>query len=104
MKQLRPFWAAAGAALLLLAVLVPADAQVFVNRGVNPWTGNAYRNVTVRNPWTGRVGSSTAVYNPWTGTTFQNRQFYNPWTGRGVSRSAVSNPWTGMYRWGARRW
>jgi hypothetical protein len=70
MTGLRTLLAAGGsAALLLLATVAPARAHVFVDRGVNPWTGHAYRNVTVRNPWTGRVGSVTSVHIPWTGQT-----------------------------------
>jgi hypothetical protein len=93
------------AALLLLGTAVPGHSQVFVNHGVNPWTGVSYRNVNVRNPWTGRVGSSTTVHNPWTGMTVQQRSVHNPWTGRSVR--TVHNPWIGQTHWGVtggRRW
>jgi hypothetical protein len=108
MTRLRFRWAAGGAAtLLLLATVTPAHAQVSVNRGFNPWTGHAYRNVTWHNPWTGRVGTVTAVHDPWTGRTVRGGTVYNPWTGRGVSRGPVNNPWIGPDRWGprgGRRW
>jgi hypothetical protein len=75
------FLATGGAAALLLAFAIPADAQMMVHRGINPWTGMPYRNVTVRNPWTGRVRTSTRFVDPWTGRTHRTTQMYNPWTG-----------------------
>jgi hypothetical protein len=108
MTMLRILLTAAGSAVLLLLVaLVPANAQVFVNRGINPWTGRAHRNVTVHNPWTGRTGTFTRAYNPWTGTTVRGGTVHNPWTGRTVAGGAVRNPWTGETYWGVtgnRRW
>jgi hypothetical protein len=97
MIALRTLLAAGGAAVLLLAIALPADAQVLVNRGINPWTGHAYRNVAVRNPWTGRVRTTSRVVNPWTGRTVRSSYVYNPWAG------PVLNPWTYQPRWGVNR-
>ena len=96
MTGLRTLMAAGGAAvLLLLATARPADAQVVVTRGVNPWTGHLYRNVVVRDPWTGHVVRGKARTNPWTGTTVRGARFHNPWIGpRNVS--SVYNPGTGI--------
>jgi hypothetical protein len=80
MRALRTLWAAGGAVLLLLALTPPADAQVNVQRGINPWTGLPYRNVAVRNPWTGRVRASHTTIDPWTGMPVRSTQVYNPWT------------------------
>jgi hypothetical protein len=103
MTALRTFLAAGGAAALLLAMALPADAQVSVHRGINPWTGHAYRNVTVRNPWTGRVATSSTVVDPWTGRTARNIQVYNPWSGRGFNAREMYDPWTGRSRWDVNR-
>jgi hypothetical protein len=101
MTGLRTLMAAGGvAALLLLATARPADAQVVVHRGINPWTGKAYRNVMARDPWTGRVYRGGARTNPWTGTTVRGGRVYNPWTGRTTTAGAVYNPWTGQVHWG----
>ena len=99
MIDLRTFLAAAGAAVLLLAPTVTAHGQVMVNRGINPWTGMPYRDVTVRNPWTGRITTSSTVVNPWTGKTARNVQVHNPWTGRSINAREMYNPWTGRSRW-----
>jgi hypothetical protein len=100
MSNVRTLLAAAGAAtLLLLEPAFPARGQVWVNRGINPWTGTPYRNVMVHNPWTGRVATSSTVVNPWTGQTARNVQFGNPWTGRGFNSRAMYNPWVGRSRW-----
>jgi hypothetical protein len=98
MTALRTLWAAGGAAALLLTMALPADAQVIVHRGINPWTGHAYRNVTVLNPWTGRVGTASTVVNPWTGAPVRSARVYNTWSGRPVVVGGVVNPWTNQPR------
>jgi hypothetical protein len=92
--------------LLVLASTSPADDQVMVNRGINPWTGLPYQNVAVRNPWTGRVGVHSATIDPWTGATVRGGRVINPRTGRVSAGRVAYNPWTGRYRWGVntRRW
>jgi hypothetical protein len=90
----------AATALMLLVPAFPANGQVIVHRGVNPWTGHPYRNVVVRDPWTGRVGTSTVVVNPWTGHSTRYVHMGNPWVGRGVYTRAMYNPWVGHARWG----
>ena len=108
MTALRTLLAAGGAATVLLAIALSADAQVMVNRGINPWTGHAYRNVAIRNPWTGRVATSTTVVDPWTGATVRSTHRYNPWTGRSaVTWGGMYNPWTNQVLWDVprrRRW
>jgi hypothetical protein len=91
------------AAVLLLMSAAPVDAQVIVNRGINPWTGLPYRHTAVYNPWTGRVAVGGIRTHPWTGTTVRGGHWYNPWTGRGVSVGVARNPWTGERRWGVSR-
>jgi hypothetical protein len=104
MTAMRTFLAVGGAAALLLAIVLPADAQVIgVNRGINPWTGHAYRDVLVRNPWTGRVGAVSTVVDPWTGARARSVQVYDPWTGRSMRTGGVRNPWTGQPRWDVNR-
>ena len=103
MTALRTLLAAGGAAAVLLSIALSADAQVMVNRGINPWTGTPYRNVMVRNPWTGRVATSSTVVDPWTGLPARNVQVYNPWTGRGINAREMYNPWTGRSRWDVNR-
>jgi hypothetical protein len=103
MTNLRSLLAAGGAAVLLLAPAFPAHGQVMVNRGINPWTGHAYRNVTVRNPWTGRVATASTTVSPWTGATTRNVEVYNPWNGRGFNARGRNNPWTGRSRWDVNR-
>lgn len=72
-----------------------ASAQVWMNRQVNPWTGNVYTAGWQRNPWTGTTAMRNTVYNPWTGGVATNTMRANPWMG--VQRSgAVVNPWTGQ--------
>jgi len=88
-------------ALTLLAIASPADSQVIVNRGINPWTGRPYSNVAVGNPWTGRVAHGGVTTNPWTGTTVRGGQVHNPWTGRTTTVGRAYNPWTGRYGWAA---
>lgn len=95
----RTLLAAGGAAALLLTLARPADAQVIVNRGINPWTGHAHRNVVVHNPWTGRVGAVSTVVNPWTGRTVRTTHVNNPWIGLSAGPVRV-NPWTNQPRWG----
>jgi hypothetical protein len=102
MTALRTLLAAGGAATVLLAIALSADAQVMVNRGINPWTGHAYRNVAIRNPWTGRVATSTTVVDPWTGASFRHTEVSNPWTGRGIRARRAYNPWTGRSSWDVR--
>ena len=103
MSVLRTFLKAGGvAAALLLMTAAPIDAQVIVNRGINPWTGLPYRNVAVYNPWTGRVAVGGRGIDPWTGRTVRRGYVYNPWTGRGVTVGVGRNPWTGERRWGVR--
>jgi hypothetical protein len=99
MINLRTLVAAAGAALLLLAPAFPAHGQVMVNRGINPWTGTPYRDVTVRNPWTGRVRTTSTVVNPWTGMPVRSSRVYNPRIRRPISTGPVLNPWTNQ-PWG----
>ena len=53
MTALRTLLAAAAAAAVLLAIALSADAQVMVNRGINPWTGRGIRARQTYNPWTG---------------------------------------------------
>jgi hypothetical protein len=36
---------------LLLASAFPAHAQVMVNRGINPWTGQSHWGVNTRRGW-----------------------------------------------------
>ena len=104
MTNLRTLLATGGAAvLLLLTPAFPAHGQVMVNRGINPWTGHAYRNVAVRNPWTGRVANSTTVRNPWTGATTRNVEVFDPWGGPGIGARGRHNPWTGRSRWDVNR-
>jgi hypothetical protein len=98
MTALRTFLAAGGPALLL-AMALPADAQVMsVNRGINPWTGHAHRHVTMRNPWTGRVGTVTTTVNPWTGARTRSVHAHNPWIGY-IGPGGPHNPWTGRPHW-----
>jgi hypothetical protein len=94
----------AAAALVFLATAGPADAQVFVQEGFNPWTGQAYRSVVRGNPWTGGQIVRYRSVNPWTGATVRGGRVYNPWTGRTTAGGVVRDPWTGRYRWGVRRW
>jgi hypothetical protein len=95
MTALRSLLAAAGAAVLvLLASAHPAHGQVMVNRGINPWTGHPYRNVTMRNPWTGRVRNVSTFVDPWTGRASRNVQVFYP---------PMYNPWTGRPRWDGNR-
>ncbi len=106
MAALRTFLAAAGSVVVLLVVAVPTDAQVMnVNRGFNPWTGQPYRNVTVRNPWTGRVGTVSTVVDPWTGARARSSYRHPPhlWAGPAFvgPGPGVQNPWTGRPRWQA---
>jgi hypothetical protein len=105
MTNLR-FLSAMGAAtvLLVLAAADSADAQVVVRAGVNPWTGQAYRNVVRHNPWTGRQVATHRSTNPWTGTTVRGGQVFNPWTGRTTTAGVVRNPWTGQSHLSVHRW
>src|SRR5271166_1750640 len=93
----------AAALLLMLATAGPADAQVVVQRGVNPWTGQVYRNSVRHNPWTGRTAVTHRSTNPWTGTTVRGGQVVNPWTGRTTTAGVAYNPWTGRREWGVHR-
>jgi hypothetical protein len=100
MTALRTLLVAGGATALLLTFALPADAQVIVHRGVNPWTGHAHRHVTVRNPWTGRVGTRSTVVNPWIGPQVYH---FNPWTGHVVRTGGVVNPWMNQPVWVSHR-
>ena len=103
MTALRTLLAAGAAALLLLAPADSAHGQVRVHRGINPWTGHAYRQAAVRNPWTGRVATSTTVHNPWTGATARNVDVFDPWGRPGIGARGRHNPWTGRSRWDVNR-
>ena len=104
MTNLRCLWAmVAAAGFLVLATAGPADSQVIVHGGVNPWTGRAYRNTVRYNPWTGRQVTTHRSVNPWTGTTVRGGQVVNPWTGRTATAGVVHNPWTGQTHWGVHR-
>jgi hypothetical protein len=94
--------------VLLFMTTSATDGQVVVNRGINPWTGQAHRHVVAHNPWTGRTVHAGSRTNPWTGTVVRGAHVVDPWTGRRVAGGVARNPWTGQNRWavagGRRAW
>jgi hypothetical protein len=83
------------AVLIVAGGVEVADAQVWTQGRINPWTGNLQRSTVARNPWTGTVGVQNTVVNPWTGGVATNTVRANPWTGGVYRGAAVANPWTG---------
>lgn len=92
--------------MVLGLVAEPANSQVGVRRGINPYTGRAGTRSVARNPYTGTVGVRNTVYNPYTGRAATNTVKYNPYTNTTVRGGSTANPYTG--RVGAygtvRRW
>ncbi len=101
---MRMILVSAAAAIALLFAAETAQAQVWVNQGVNPWTGRQYATQTARNPWTGTTVQRTNTFNPWTGTQTTRVNAVNPWTGGVYRGGAAFNPWTGQRAFYGRRW